>query len=45
MIDRRNNLKAEEEERLRNPNAERKKIIAYLEKVSDDIKRNKPQAE
>ena len=45
MIDRRNNLKAEEEERLRNPNAERKKIIAYLEKVSDDIKRNKPATE
>ena len=38
-------MKAEEEERLRNPDAERKRIIAYLEKVSEDMRKNRPKAE
>jgi hypothetical protein len=45
MIDRRNNMKAEEEERMRNPDAERKRIIAYLEKVSEDMRKNRPKVE
>ena len=41
MIDRRNNMKMEEEERLKNPNAERKKIMAHIEKVSAELKARK----
>jgi hypothetical protein len=38
-------MKAEEEEKLRNPDAARKKIIADLDKMSEDIRRNRPKAE